>query len=78
MTECSVSLGLQCGEAYALKDSAGITPVDEATKEMCGQIIYPAAVMKAAPHADAAQAFLDYLRTEDAGAVFESVGFTAL
>lgn len=73
--EASVDAGVvYCTDAY----SAGITPVDEATKEMCGQIIYPAAVMKAAPHADAAQAFLDYLRTEDAGAVFESVGFTAL
>lgn len=73
--EASVDAGVvYCTDAY----SAGITPVDEATKEMCGQIIYPAAVMKAAPHADAAQAFLDYLWTEDAGAVFESVGFTAL
>lgn len=73
--EASVDAGVvYCTDAY----SAGITPVDEATKEMCGQIIYPAAVMKAAPHADAAQAFLDYLRTEDAGTVFESVGFTAL
>ena len=73
--EASVDAGVvYCTDAY----SAGITPVDEATKEMCGQIIYPAAVMKAAPHADVAQAFLDYLRTEDAGAVFESVGFTAL
>lgn len=75
VTEASVDAGVvYCTDAY----SAGITPVDEATKEMCGQIIYPAAVMKAAPHADAAQAFLDYLQTEDAGAVFEGVGFTAL
>ena len=73
--EASVDAGVvYCTDAY----SAGITPVDEATSEMCGQIIYPAAVMKAAPHADAAQAFLDYLQTGDAGAVFESVGFTAL
>lgn len=73
--EASVDAGVvYCTDAY----SAGITPVDEATREMCGQIIYPAAVMKAAPHADAAQAFLDYLQTGDAGAVFESVGFTAL
>lgn len=73
--EASVDAGVvYCTDAY----SAGITPVDEATSEMCGQIIYPAAVMKAAPHADAARAFLDYLQTGDAGAVFESVGFTAL
>ncbi len=45
---------------------------------MCGLIMYPAAVLMGAPHADAAQAFLVYLRTEDAGAIFEGVGFTAL
>ena len=70
---------VDCGVIYATDAfSAGLTVVDEATADMCGQIIYPAAVMKAAPHADAAQAFLDYLQTGDAGAVFESVGFTAL
>ena len=58
--------------------SVGLTPVDEATKEMCGQVIYPAAVMKAAPHADAAKAFLAYLQTEEAMTVFEGVGFSAV
>ena len=58
--------------------SAGLTPVDEATKEMCGQVIYPAAVMKAAPNADAAKAFLAYLQTEEAMTVFEGVGFSAV
>lgn len=73
--EASVDAGVvYCTDAY----SAGLTPVDEATQEMCGQVIYPAAVMKAAPHKDAAQAFLDYLRTEAAGSVFEGVGFTSL
>ncbi len=63
VTEGSVDAGMvYCTDAY----SAGLTPVDEATKEMCGQVIYPAAVMKAAPHADAAKAFLAYLQTEEA------------
>ena len=48
------------------------------TKEMCGQVIYPAAVMKNAHHAEAAKEFLAYLRTDKAATVFESVGFTAL
>ena len=52
--------------------------MDEATKEMCGQVIYPAAVMKAAPNADAAKAFLAYLQTEEAMTVFEGVGFSAV
>ena len=56
--------------------SAGLTPVDEATKEMCGQVIYPAAVMKNALHAEAAKEFLAYLRTDKAATVFESVGFS--
>ena len=49
--------------------------VDSATAEMCGQVIYPAAVLKDG-QTEAAQAFLDYLQTEEAMAVFESVGFS--
>ena len=75
VTEASVDAGVvYCTDAY----SAGLTPVDEATKEMCGRVIYPAAVMKAAPHADAAKAFLAYLQTEEAMTVFEGVGFSAV
>ena len=75
ITEASVDAGVvYCTDAH----SAGLTPVDEATKEMCGQVVYPAAVLKAAPHADAAREFLAYLQTDRAATVFESVGFTAL
>ena len=75
VTEGSVDAGVvYCTDAY----SAGLTPVDEATKEMCGQVIYPAAVMKAVPNADAAKAFLAYLQTEEAMTVFEGVGFSAV
>ena len=75
ITEASVDAGVvYCTDAY----SAGLTPLDEATKEMCGQVIYPAAVLKAAPNAEAAREFLAYLQTDRAATVFESVGFTAL
>ena len=75
VSEASVDAGVvYCTDAY----SAGLTPVDEATKEMCGQVIYPAAVMKNGLHAEAAKEFLAYLRTDKAATVFESVGFTAL
>ena len=75
VSEASVDAGVvYCTDAY----SAGLTPVDEATKEMCGQVIYPAAMMKNALHAEAAKEFLAYLRTDKAATVFESVGFTAL
>ena len=75
ITEASVDAGVvYCTDAF----SAGLTPVDEATKEMCGQVIYPAAVLKVAPNAEAAREFLAYLQTDRAATVFESVGFTAL
>ena len=65
-----------CGIIYATDAfSAGLTTVDSATAEMCGQVIYPAAVLKDG-QTEAAQAFLDYLRTEEAMAVFQSVGFS--
>ena len=75
ITEASVDAGVvYCTDAF----SAGLTPVDEATKEMCGQVIYPAAVLKAAPNAEAAKEFLAYLQTDRAATVFEGVGFTAM
>ena len=64
-----------CGIIYATDAfSAGLTVVDSATAEMCGQVIYPAAVLKDG-QTEAAQAFLDYLQTEEAMSVFQSVGF---
>ena len=66
-----------CGIIYATDAfSAGLTVVDSASAEMCGQVIYPAAVLKGEKE-EAAQAFLDYLQTSDAMAIFESVGFSA-
>ncbi len=75
ISESSVDCGVvYCTDAY----SAGLTVVDSATAEMCGQVIYPAAVMKDSKQAEAAQAFLDYLQTPEAMAVFEAVGFSAV
>ena len=65
-----------CGIIYATDAfSAGLTVVDSATPEMCGQVIYPAAVLKGDKE-DAAQDFLAYLQTDAAMTVFESVGFS--
>ena len=73
VTEGSVDCGIVYGtDAF----SAGLTPVDTATAEMCGQVIYPAAVVNTSAHPQEAQAFLDYLSTEEAMAVFEAVGFS--
>ena len=65
-----------CGIIYATDAySAGLTVVDSATAEMCGQVIYPAAVLKGDKE-DATRAFLAYLQTDAAMTVFESVGFS--
>ena len=70
---------VDCGIIYATDAySAGLESVDEATADMCGQVIYPAAVLRNSAHPDEAKAFLDYLTGEDAGKVFESVGFPPL
>ncbi|MBQ3481406.1 MAG: molybdate ABC transporter substrate-binding protein [Oscillospiraceae bacterium] len=68
---------VDCGVVYATDAfSAGLTIVDTATKDMCGQVIYPAAVLNVSKNPEAAQAFLDYLTGPEATAVFESVGFS--
>jgi molybdate transport system substrate-binding protein len=69
---------VSCGVVYQTDAfSTGLTVVDRATSEMLlGQrVIYPAAVMKNSRNVDAARAFLAYLRTPAAMAVFERVGF---
>ncbi len=68
---------VDCGIIYQTDAfSAGLTVVDTATAEMCGQVIYPAAIMNISENPDAAQAFLDYLVSDAGDAVFEAVGFT--
>ena len=72
VTEASVDCGVvYCTDAF----SAGLTPVDYATKEMCGQVIYPAAVLNVSKNQEAAKEFLAYLQTDEAMKVFEAVGF---
>ena len=74
---------VDCGIIYATDAyTYELTVVDQATADMCSQVIYPAAVMKSGSGEAAeaaAQAFLDYLHTdENAIAVLEGVGFTVL
>lgn len=66
-----------CGIVYATDAySAHLKPVDQATKDMCGQVIYPAAVMKSSKNQEAATDFLQYLQSDAAMKIFESVGFS--
>lgn len=68
---------VDCGIIYATDAaSAGLTVADSATAEMCGQVIYPAAVLSASEHPDEAKAFLDYLKTDAAMEIFQGVGFS--
>ena len=70
---------VDCGVIYATDAfSAGLETVDAATADMCGQVIYPAAALKNSKAPEEAKAFLNYLRTPEAGTVLEAVGFTPL
>ena len=70
---------VDCGIIYQTDAySAGLKTVATATPEMCGQVIYPAAVIKTSKQADVAKDFLAFLTTDDADAIFEKVGFTAI
>lgn len=68
-----------CGIVYYTDAySAGLKVVGEATEEMCGKTIYPAAVMKNSEHPEQAQEFLAYLSSDAAAKVFEKVGFVVV
>lgn len=68
-----------CGVVYYTDAySAGLKIVSEATEEMCGKTIYPAAVMKNSEHPEQAQEFLAYLSSDAAAKVFEKVGFVVV
>ena len=70
---------VDCGVIYKTDaTSAGLKMVDEATEEMCGRVVYPAAVTKNASDPDLAKAFLDFIQTPEAGDCFKKVGFTPL
>ncbi len=70
---------VDCGIIYATDAfSADLPVVDTATKDMCGQVIYPAAVLNVSQNVEEATAFLEFLKGEKASAIFEAVGFSPL
>lgn len=78
VTSQVAAAAVECGIVYRT-DAASepeITVVAEAPSESYSPAIYPAAVLANATYADEAQAFLDYLKTDEAMDVFASVGFT--
>ena len=73
VSEASVDCGVvYCTDAF----SAGLDVMDYATVDMCGRVIYPAAALNGSSNPEAALAFLDYLTSPEAMAVFERVGFS--
>ncbi len=77
-TQVSEALA-DCGIIYQTDaHSAGLTVAAVAAEEMCGRVVYPAAVLKNSKNPEAAGDFLAYLQTAEAGEVFASVGFTPL
>lgn len=73
ISEDSVDCGIiYCTDAY----SAGLTVSDYATADMCGQVVYPASVLKTSEHQEVAQLFLDYLQTDSCMKIFQKVGFS--
>ena len=70
---------VDCGIIYQTDAfSAGLTVVDTATAEMCGQVIYPAAILKISRHTETAGDFLDYICSDIGDEIFASVGFTPI
>ncbi len=73
VSEGSVDCGvIYCTDAF----SAGLQIKDFATAEMCGQVIYPAAVLKVSDHQELAKEFLAFIQTDACMEIFEEVGFS--
>lgn len=70
---------VDCGIIYQTDAfSAGLTVVDTASAEMCGQVIYPVAITKVSEHPDAAQGFLDFIISDVGDEIFSSAGFSPI
>jgi len=68
---------VDCGIIYATDAfSAGLAVVDEAGKDQCGQVVYPAAVLNISKNQEEARGFLEYLASDACAAVFEAAGFS--
>lgn len=71
------SSAVDCGVVYATDayTTDQVKIVAEAPEGSCDKVIYPAGVVAASKNGDAAKAFLDYLRSDEAMQVFEKYGF---
>lgn len=58
--------------------SADLKILDVATEELCGKVIYPAAILQASKYPKETQEFLNYLSSDLSKEIFEKIGFTLL
>ena len=68
----------EAGVVYATDamSSKDVTVVAEAPEDSTSKVLYPVAVVKDTKQEEAAKAFVDYLASEEALAVFEKYGFS--
>lgn len=71
---------IDCGVVYSTdaKTSDAVEVVAEAPEGSSDKIIYPAAVIVATKHAEEAKAFLEFLKSDTAMALFAEAGFSPL
>lgn len=72
---------VDCGIVYATDAATepAVTVVSVAPSDLLTTpVIYPAATLSAAANPDAAEAFMNFLLTDDARTAFEEVGFTTI
>ena len=68
-----------CGIVYSTDAlAAGLEVADTATKGMCGQVVYPAAMLKNARNDITARDFLEWLKSDEAGAILQTAGFSPM
>lgn len=82
VTSQVAAAAVDCGVIYATDAASAIAAgnamevIADAPADSHKPVTYPAAVLNISEHAEDAQAFLDFLKTDACSAVFESVGFS--
>lgn len=75
ITEATADAGvIYASDAF----SAGLSAIAVATEEMCGRVVYPAAVLADSAQPELASSYLRFLCGDAGRAAFERVGFTPL
>lgn len=73
----AISEGMaDCGFVYATDAyTADLQIVAVADEDMCGSILYPAAILKGTKNRTSAEHFLKYMQSKEAEEIFNSIGF---